>query len=399
MKKLECSRMQSNAVECNRVPSKAPSDAFWLRMALAEARKGEGLTRPNPPVGAVLVQDGVCIGKGYHHAAGKPHAEVEAFEEVSFPGNAATLYVTLEPCSTHGRTPPCTERIIREGFVKRVVIGCLDMNPRHAGHGVALLQAAGIDVSVIDTTHHLPLTTHHSLLTALRSLIAPFQKWVTTGRPFLTLKLAQTRDGFIGVKSKPRVIISCPESLARVQRMRRRVDAVMVGVGTVLADNPRLLCAKARRGQELWRVVVDSRGRTPLSSTVCTDAARGRTVIAVTSLCPAHRRRAFEEAGVNVWTLPWRGGKVSLPALAERMGREGWLHVLCEGGGELAGALVRERLVDELHLATSPRTLGRGIRTFGKEKNVDRAFTWTRREKVGQDEWRTGIQTAKYAEK
>ena len=357
-----------------------------MRKALAEARKGEGLTRPNPPVGAVLVAEGVCIGKGYHHAAGMPHAEVEAFTNGNRPSakhGAATLYVTLEPCSTHGRTPPCTERILREGFVKRVVIGCLDPNPKHAGRGVDTLRSAGLDVAIAPPSP------------ALLDLIAPFRKWIATRRPFITLKMAQTQDGFIGVKGK-RTAISCEKSIARVQRMRRRADAVMVGVGTVLADNPRLLCAKPRHCHELWRVIVDSRGRTPLHSTICTDEAKGRTLIATTSGCPARKRRAFEKAGVKVWTLPRRGGLVSLPALVRRMGQEGWLHVLCEGGGELAGALVRERLVDTLHLVTSPKRLGQGVRTFGKEKGVEADFLWGRSEKVGRDVWRKALATTAF---
>jgi len=348
-----------------------------------EARRGEGFTRPNPPVGAVLVKNGKCIGKGYHHAAGQPHAEVEAFEDAKANGAdviGATLYVTLEPCSTQGRTPPCTDRILREG-VKRVVIGCLDMNPKHAGRGVGVLRDAGIEVDVVDNQ-------------IINTLIAPFHKWITTGLPFITLKMAQSQDGFIGVVGK-RVMISGEKSLARVQDMRRRADAVMVGVGTVLADNPRLLCRKkTARKQQLWRVIVDTWGRTPLESTVCTDDAKGRTVIAVTAKCPAKRRREFEKAGVSVWTLPQRKGHVSLPALVKRMGQEGWLHVLCEGGGELAGALVRDGLVDELHLVTSPRKLGKGVRTFGTEKkDVEGKFKWGKSEKVGKDVWRVGIGT------
>ncbi|MCL1857214.1 MAG: bifunctional diaminohydroxyphosphoribosylaminopyrimidine deaminase/5-amino-6-(5-phosphoribosylamino)uracil reductase RibD [Kiritimatiellaeota bacterium] len=375
-----------------------------MMLAIAEAERGEGNTAPNPPVGAVLVKDGVRIGGGFHRAAGMPHAEVEAFKACESSAEGATLYVTLEPCSTHGRTPPCTERILREKVAK-VVIGTLDPNPRHAGRGVEILRAAGIDVTVMECE-------------ACRDLVAPFRRWITTGLPFVTLKIAQTRDGFIGREGEGRrhpVAISCEASRERVHALRRRVDAIMVGVGTVIADNPRLLpvgadlCVRPdlgthtgagegghigpplRQNTRPWRLIVDSHGRTSLDANVCTDAARARTIIAVAEHCPEARRRALEAAGVTVWVLPSdTQGRVDIAALVETMGKIPWLHVLCEGGATLAASLIRGGHVDALHLITAPWEMGSGVPAFDGI-DIASAFHWRPAFPVGTDTWRTSI--------
>jgi len=372
----------------------------WMKRAVEEARKGEGKTAPNPPVGAVLVRDGEIIGRGYHHAAGMPHAEVEAFNDClgratasRLAAQGATLYVTLEPCSTQGRTPPCTERIIKEKVAK-VVIGALDPNPCHAGRGVNILRKAGINVTVLNDE-------------ACLELIAPFRRWITTGRPFLTLKIAQTSDGFIGREGATRrepVKISCEESWQRVHALRQRVEAIMVGVGTVVADNPRLKVAATSSspskvlndgGEDAsatfkWRVIVDSHGRTPLMSNVCTDEAKEHTIIAVTEACPASRRKEFESAGVTVWMLPSdKQGRVDMNALCEEMGRMQWLHVLCEGGATLADSLLRGGHVDALHLITASWEMGMGVSAFNGF-DIEGAFHWCDAFPVGTDLWCIG---------
>lgn len=332
----------------------AAADRRWMRAALAEARRAEGQTRPNPPVGAVLVRDGRLLGAGFHRAAGRPHAEVEAFAACTEDPAGATLYVTLEPCSTHGRTPPCTDRIAAAG-VRRVVIATVDPNPRHVGRGIDVLRAAGIEVEVGVLTREAD------------ALLDPFGKWITTGRPFVTLKMAQSLDGAIADVAGRSQWITGPRARDEVQRMRRRVDAVMVGAGTVVADDPSLLCRLADAPPTLHRVVVDGRGRTPPTARVLTDGEAARTTIATTEACPEATRAAWEAAGVRVWTLPQAGdGRVDLCALLAKAGAEGWLHVLCEGGATLAGALVGAGLVDELRLFVAPVVLGgRQANTFG----------------------------------
>lgn len=327
-------------------------DARHMRRALALARRAEGETRPNPPVGAVLVRDGAVLGEGWHHRAGAPHAEVEAFldaERRVADVRGATLYVTLEPCSTTGRTPPCTERILASG-VRRVVVGSTDANPRHAGRGLDILRAAGIEV------------VSGVLSRDTDALLRPFFHWIRTGTPFLTLKMAASLDGAIADASGASKWISCETSRNAVQRLRRGADAVLVGSGTALADNPSLLCrlpgAEGRDG--LRRIVVDSRGCLPASLRIFTDGHANATAVATTDRCPARVREAWKAAGVTVWTLPAAAdGHVDLKSLLAKAGAAGLMHILCEGGATLAGELMAADLVNELRLYLAPIVLGR----------------------------------------
>ena len=335
-------------------PAASAADRRWMRRALREARRTEGQTRPNPPVGAVLVRNDQLLATGYHRAAGQPHAEAEAFEACTEDPAGATLYVTLEPCSTAGRRPPCTERIIASG-VSRVVVGTNDPNPAHAGRGLQILRAAGIEV------------VEGVLAGAAAGLIAPFKKWILTRRPFVTLKMAQSLDGAISDYEGRSQWITGRHARRAVQKLRRQADAVLVGVGTVLADDPSLLCRLPGASDALQRLVVDSHGRTPATAQILTDSEAHRTVIATTEACPAATRRAWQKAGGRVWTLPQDAdGRVDLRALMEKAAAEGWLHVLCEGGATLAGALLAAQLVDELQLFVAPLVLGaRGANSFG----------------------------------
>ena len=333
-----------------------------MRRALALARRAEGLTRPNPPVGAVLVApDGATIlGEGWHHHAGGPHAEVEAFLDAERRGadvRGATLYVTLEPCSTTGRTPPCTDRILASG-VRRVVVGSIDANPRHAGAGLALLRKAGIEVA------------EGVLRRETDALLAPFFHWIRAGTPFVTLKMAASLDGAIADAFGASRWISCPTSRAAVQRLRRAADAVLVGAGTALADDPSLLCrlpgTTARDG--IRRIVADAAGRLPATLKLFTDGHAAQTVVATTRQCPDAAAAAWRAAGATVWTLPQApdGRGVDLRALLAKAGEAGLLHILCEGGATLAGALLRAGLVDELRLYLAPIVLGgRTASVFG----------------------------------
>lgn len=322
-------------------------EARFMRQALRLAARGEGHTRPNPPVGAVVVREGRIIGRGYHRRAGLPHAEIEALDACSEPAAGATLYVTLEPCSTAGRTPPCTERIVQEGLA-RVCIGCIDPNPRHAGRGIARLRRAGIAVET------------GLCETACRELIEPFARHILGRRPRVTLKLALTLDGRLADRERRSKWITGAPARAWVQQLRRRADAILVGAGTVLADDPELRCRLPGAGAA-WRVVVDGAGRLPADRRLFTDAYAAQTLVATTPAGAARlRKRLPPGSPVTLWTFrPDRNGRFSLALLLRRLAREmDVMHVLCEGGAQLAGALAKANLVDDYRLVYAPMILG-----------------------------------------
>ncbi len=325
-----------------------------MRRALALARRGEGRTRPNPPVGALIVRQGEVIGEGWHHRAGGPHAEIEALKGVSpEQTDGATLYVTLEPCSTHGRTPPCTEAILRSG-IARVVVSASDPNPKHRGRGLRLLQRQGVAV------------VRGVCRADGEALIAPFSKWIQTGRPYVTLKMGMSLDGRIGDRTGRSRWITGAVARQGVHDLRRRADAILVGLNTASADDPSL-CWSRRAALNPYRIVLDARGELPLQAKVFSDGQAGHTIVAATSAIGADRKAAVEGLGARVW-ICGDGPRVDLDALLAACGREGFLHVLCEGGGELAAALVRQRCVDEVWFYVAPRFIGAdGIPVLGGE--------------------------------
>jgi len=328
--------------DVNRVSAEA--DREWMRLALSLAKRGEGATRPNPPVGAVIVRGAKPVGKGWHARAGGPHAEVEALRMAGRLARGATLYVTLEPCCTFGRTPPCTDAILASG-IARVVVAAEDPNPRHRGRGIRILRRMGI-----------PVTTGVCREQA-QVLIAPFAKWIRTGIPFVTVKLAMTLDGKIADAGGRSRWISGIESRRIVQSLRGRSDAILVGAETAIRDNPSLTC-RAGPDRTPYRVIVDSRCRTPPASRVFAGGKARSTVVATTALAPAARRRALAAAGAEVLILPRRDGRVSLRALLRRLGGMGLLGVLCEGGGRLAAAFIDADLADELIMFVAPSIMG-----------------------------------------
>ena len=316
-----------------------------MRRALSLARKALGCTRPNPPVGAVVVKNGHIIGEGFHACAGEPHAEVIALNACRLSPEGGTLYVTLEPCCTHGRTPPCTDRILKEGLA-RVVVGCHDENGCHCGRGLDLLRKKGVEV------------VFGICEAEARELVRPFFKHVTTGYPFLTLKLAMTLDGRIADAKGASKWITGEAARGVVQKMRKGADVILVGAGTVCADDPSLLY-RGKGGEKLMRVIVDATGRTPARATVLTDAAAHRTIMATLSTTKQAITHAWQQKGATVWTFtPDKQGHVPLKALLRRLGKAGYLQVLCEGGGTLAGALHHARLIDEYALFYAPAILG-----------------------------------------
>ena len=326
------------------------SDTPWMARALALARRGEGLTRPNPPVGAVVVKDGECIGTGWHRKAGGPHAEVYALRQAGDAARGATLYVTLEPCSTHGRTPPCCDVVIRAG-IARVVAAMADPNPAHAGRGFTLLRKAGIEVSV------------GAMEAEAARLLAPFACLQLKQRPFFTLKLGLTLDGRIADATHRSQWITGPAARAEVQALRRASDVVWVGAGTLRADNPSLW-PRPDAGRRPWRLVTALEGPVPVQAKLFTDEHASRTILAAPKGWQPACGDRLRAQGVTVWELPRTPGRF-LPALARRLGGLGVLRVLCEGGGGIASALVRAGLADELCLFVAPKLLGGPVGAMG----------------------------------
>jgi diaminohydroxyphosphoribosylaminopyrimidine deaminase/5-amino-6-(5-phosphoribosylamino)uracil reductase len=321
-----------------------------MRLALAEARRARGRTHPNPPVGAVVWRGERVLARGCTRPVGGPHAEIVALAEAARRHGAravagASLAVTLEPCSHVGRTGPCTERVIAAGL-RRVVVGHVDPHPAVAGRGVARLRRAGLEVRV--GVLEAECRAQH------RGFIAVCER----GRPFVMLKLAASLDGRIATAAGESRWISGPQARAAVQRLRARVDAIAVGSGTALADDPELV---ARSGSRVLhrplRVLVDSRLRVPPRARMLGGEA-GRSWVLCGPRAPAARRRALEAAGVRVLAVPQREGHVELRHALRRLAREGLTEILVEGGGGLAAALLRGGLVDELHWFSAPRLLG-----------------------------------------
>lgn len=324
------------------------SDLKWMRLALDLARRGEGLTRPNPPVGAVVVKNGRKIGQGWHKKAGGPHAEVFALRQAGAAARGATLYVTLEPCSTFGRTPPCTEAVLRAG-IARVVVAMADPNPKHAGRGLRLLRKAGVRVEV------------GACAAEAAALLAPFACRMLRQRPFFTLKLGLSLDGRIADRTHSSRWITGPDARDMVQAMRRAADAILVGAGTVRHDNPSLW-PRPDGKRNPWRVVVARRGPLPLKAQLFTDEHAARTIVAAPKGWQPICARRIRKAGATVLELPKNG---FLSALAKELGQLGILRVFCEGGGLLAGELIQAGLVDELCVFLAPMLIGGPVGAVG----------------------------------
>lgn len=298
-----------------------------MRMALRLARRGYGRTSPNPMVGAVLVKDGRVLGQGWHRKAGQPHAEIEAIRNVAANGNDprdATLYVSLEPCSTQGRTPPCTEAIQRAGIAE-VVVGATDPNPQHAGRAYGWLQRQGIQVR------------SGVCADECAALNEAFNHWIVRRTPFVTVKAAMSLDGKIATASGESKWITGPRARAVSMRLRRGADAILVGVNTVLRDNPRLTVRHERGPGEpprLRRLILDAQGRTPADALVFSDACAELTTWIIGPDVPAEKIRIVSDR-VRTLVAPAPRGKIDLPWLLARLGEEGIVNLLVEGGGEV----------------------------------------------------------------
>lgn len=319
------------------------TDRKFMRRAIALARKGVGRTSPNPAVGCVIVKDGTIVGEGWHKRAGGHHAEVHALEVAGAAARGADVFVTLEPCNHTGKTPPCTEALIRAG-VARVVIGMRDPNPHVAGNGLARLQEAGIR------------TEDSGMEEVCRALNRPFIKHVTTGLPFVTFKCAMTLDGNIATVTGESRWISCDASRRLVHRMRATHDAIMVGVDTIIADNPQLTVRHVQ-GRNPTRVIVDTRLRTPESVEVLGGRLARKTIIATTEPNPKVHLR-YTQQGATIMVCEEFDGRVSMQDLLARLGAMGIQSILLEGGSRLAGDMVRNGLIDEFVMFIAPKILG-----------------------------------------
>lgn len=322
-----------------------------MRRALALARRGYGATSPNPMVGAVLVKGGKVIGQGWHRRAGKPHAEIEALRDAQRRKNSpkgATLYVTLEPCCTHGRTPPCTDAIKAAG-IKRVVVAATDPNPAHAGRGFHILRRTGIEV------------VHGVLAGEAAKLNEAFNHWIVHRTPFVTVKAAMTLDGKIATASGESKWITGEQARAEGMRLRAGADAILVGVNTVLADDPSLTVRQGPRSKiqdpRLRRIILDSRARTPLKSKVVSDEFAALTTIVVGRSAPAKRVAALERT-VDVVRAPLRRGRVDLRWLLKKLGRENVTSLLVEGGGEVNASFLLGGLAHRVAFFYAPKILG-----------------------------------------
>ena len=309
----------------------SPLENCAMETALREAEKGRGHTRPNPPVGAVVLKDGRIIGKGHHRKCGGDHAEVAALKNCRESAAGATVFVTLEPCSKPGRVGACTAALIAAG-VKRVEWAIPDPNPTNRGKAARVLHKAGIETACWQSAHR---TDAAELVERAQRLIAPFAKHVRTGLPFVTVKIAMSLDGKICDKAGSSRWISSSASRAWTGAWRSRVDCMLVGAETVRRDNPSLLC-HARQNDDLYRTVITRSGRLPKSAQIFTDAAKARTLV------------------YRVGGAKFR----SLTDVMKDLGERGFLHVFCEGGLNLARSLAAEGLVDEWITVLSPLVIG-----------------------------------------
>lgn len=335
------------------------TDKRYMALAIKLAKKAEGRTSPNPLVGAVIVKGGRIIGKGYHKKCGLPHAEVYAIKAAGAKARGSTLYVTLEPCDHHGRTPPCTDAIIKSG-IKRVVMAMKDPNPITDGRGIKKLKKHGIK------------TEAGILENEAKAINKPFIKFITKKLPYVRVKIAESIDGKIATKSGDSKWITGEESRRYVHGLRGRVDAVMVGSGTVLKDDPMLSCRIPGAKQPL-RVIVDSSLRTPFTSKLFSTSGSHSVLIATTKKASFKKAEIYARSGISLLFCKLKNNRVDLKDLLKKLSWLGITDLLVEGGGELAAGLVEDRLVDQFMFFISPKIIGgRDAKTSVEGIGVDR---------------------------
>ncbi len=330
----------------------AQSDRLYMKRALSLATRGKGKTNPNPMVGAVIVNQGRIVAEAYHRQAGKPHAEILALHRAGPRARGGVLYVTLEPCChLHKRTPPCVPLLIQSGLT-RVCVAMADPNPQVSGQGIHMLKRAGLQVTV------------GVLEEEAQQLNAVYRHWITTGRPFVILKGAMTVDGKIATRTGQSKWITGDQARQDVHRIRSQVDAVMVGIGTVLADNPELSARGSKRatgprmGRQPVRVVLDSRLQIPFKAKILQWVHEQPTIVCTTGQASPKKIQTLREQDVQVWVLPQKKGRVSLKASLTQLGTKGMTSVLLEGGSTLNASALHEGLVNQVRLYVAPLLMG-----------------------------------------
>ncbi len=316
-----------------------------MQLALEQARKATGLVSPNPAVGAVIVKDGVVVGRGCTQPPGSAHAEIMALREAGERARDAVLYVTLEPCCHYGRTPPCTEAIIKAG-ISEVHLAVIDPNPVVAGKGIAQLESAGI------------ITVAGECREEAEQVIEAYIRYITTGLPFVVVKYAASLDGRIACRSGDSRWITGESARRRVHELRAASDAIMVGINTVLTDDPRLTARfdDERIVRQPLRVVIDGRGRMPCHAAMLREP--GSTLVVVGERVNAPVRRTLEQAGAEVLVVPQKGDNLELEVLMRELGQRQVTSMLVEGGGTLTGSLFDAHLVDKVAVFIAPVIIG-----------------------------------------
>ena len=352
------------------------NDADYMRLALALAERGRGWTAPNPMVGAVIVKDGAVIAQGWHERYGQLHAERNALASCTADPAGATMYVTLEPCCHHGKQPPCVEAILEAG-IRRVVVGSADPNPLVAGKGVAILRSHGVEV------------TENVLREECDALNRIFFHYITTGRPFVSMKYAMTMDGKIAACTGASKWITGETARSHVRQQRHRFRGIMVGVGTVLADDPLLTC-RMENGRDPVRIICDTNLRTPPQAQVVATADRIPTILATCCTDP-EKQAVYRRAGCRVICLEEKNGHADLRQLMERLGQEQIDSILLEGGGTLNWAALECGIVQQVQAYIAPKLFGgRDAKTPVEGAGVpvpDAAFRLknSRMERLGED--------------
>ncbi|OGW86628.1 MAG: riboflavin biosynthesis protein RibD [Omnitrophica bacterium RIFCSPHIGHO2_02_FULL_46_11] len=319
------------------------NDEHWMKRAIGLAEKGRGFVSPNPVVGACLVKSGRLISEGFHRHFGGPHAEVEAIRKAGKRANGTTLYVTLEPCSTYGKTPPCIDAI-RETKISRVAIGTVDPNPKHKKRGIAYLRKAGIRV------------TAGILQEQAQEQIEAFSKWIRTGLPFVILKMAQSLDGKIASRTGSSRWISGPKARLWVHKVRASCDAVLVGKNTVLMDNPRLTVRNGAPVREPWRIVLDEKGA--ISQNARIFRAGGPVILACSEKFFSLVTKKFRNTKATILSLKSSHGNLDLKQLLGNLGVLGITSLLVEGGGEIAWSFFEKGFVDKVEWVIASKIIG-----------------------------------------
>lgn len=361
-------------------------DEVWMRRALKLAEKGQGLTSPNPVVGACVVKNGRLVSEGFHRYFGGPHAEIEALQKAGEKAHGATLYVTLEPCSTYGKTPPCTEAI-KKAKISQVVIGAIDPNPKHRRQGVSLLKKLGIRVRARVLRSECELQNE------------AFSKWTRTGIPFVILKMAQSLDGKIASRTGESRWISGPQARNWVHGLRASVDAILVGKNTVLQDDPRLTVRPrlVEKGSERngtirktpWRIILDEKGASSPQARIF--QSQGPVILVCSKKLVQGVTKKFQRVKVTILPVGSNHGRLDLSELLKCLGSLGIASLLVEGGGEVAWSFFEGKFVDKIEWVVAPKIIGgrdakTSVEGFGvKSLAKTPMIRWTRTDRLGTD--------------